>query len=85
MGFAMGFSGVWVWVQTFVPPENPYPSHGYMGFDPDLIGVQTPLETTSRAVFATCLSSTYLANNIAPSKTSADARFRWWIVVYHHQ
>ncbi len=28
MGFAVGFSGVWVWVETFVPPQNPYPSHG---------------------------------------------------------
>ena len=31
MGFAMGLSGVWVGVQTFVPPQNPYPSHGYGG------------------------------------------------------
>jgi hypothetical protein len=31
MGFAMGLSGVWVRVQIFVPPQNPYPSHGYGG------------------------------------------------------
>jgi hypothetical protein len=31
MGSAMGFSGVWVWVEIFVPPQNPYPSHGYGG------------------------------------------------------
>ena len=31
MGFAMALSGVWVRVQIFVPPQNPYPSHGYGG------------------------------------------------------
>ena len=29
MGFAMGFSGVWVGVQDFVPQKNLYLRHGY--------------------------------------------------------
>ncbi len=33
---AMGMSRVRVRVQTFVPTENPYPWHGYDGFDPNL-------------------------------------------------
>ncbi len=29
MGFAAGFSGVWVWVGNSVPPKNPYLWHGF--------------------------------------------------------
>ena len=39
--FATGLPGVQVGVQTFVPPKNPYPWHGYAG----LIRFQTPLES----------------------------------------
>ena len=41
VGFATGLPGVWVGVQTFVPPKNPYLWHGYAG----LIRFQTPLES----------------------------------------
>ena len=33
-GNAMGFDGVRVRVENSVPCKNPYPCHGYPGFDP---------------------------------------------------
>jgi len=32
LGFVMGDTGVWVWVDILLPIPNPYPSCGFCGF-----------------------------------------------------
>jgi hypothetical protein len=131
-GFATGFPGVRVGVQTFVPRKNPYPWHGYTG----LMAFQTPLEIARECQLITHFRPLQLVNHhhnprnheqgqermgngwcihpflkryviylfntssiyanlqlyrihvvphiSPPSKMSARARFRWWLIVFHH-
>ena len=67
MGFAVGFSGVWVGVEDFVPLKNPYPRPWVGGFDGGLMGVETLLETSS-----TCR----IAEISHHPETSVQSRFR---------